>query len=464
MIKRRTSVEAPTLKSYFLFLTAISSIVLCGGGVARSAPHAGAQKQTGRMLVSVGGRDSELQRRFRSQHFLLHTDLPEGQALAQLARLESVVKFATEYWRKPSPGIIECYVVDNVSAWPDVALPHRLARVSMIHIGGATVTVPGNSQRSQPQRALFFARAGEGIAEHESVHAYCLQAFGATGPTWYKEGMAEVGCQFGNSSRGVRSPQSYVDYFHDVPRRTIRDIVNQGESTSGISRSLRGIADEQNSEGNEQQVPLASWTVEDSKKVHRARDLYRWNWSLCHFLCHNPNYASRFRRLGQSYLANHNDNFADAFADVNEQAEFEFKFFMQRIGAGYRVDLCSWDWTRHPRELHDRKRARVRLAADRGFQATSVMVSAGIKYDYCCRGKWRVDPDRPATDAAGTNSGRGRLIGVVQTGVELSKPFELGIGGVFTAPANGHLYLRCQDDWTKLADNSGRVLFTMRLE
>ena len=240
MIKSLAAANTPFHKPRFLLL-AIVTFLASGMNHGHSGPpeekRCSSTTLSARSCVCSGASC----RTYRSRHFLMHTDLSEEEALKQLDSLESVLQFATKYWRRPSPGLIECYVADDVSAWPDAALPHRLARVSIVHIGGATVAVPCELQGSESRRAMFYARAGEGIAEHESIHAYCLQAFGATGPTWYKEGMAEVGGRCGNDAAGVSCPPSYVDYFNVTPKRTVREIVNQGASTAGISRTLPQI-------------------------------------------------------------------------------------------------------------------------------------------------------------------------------------------------------------------------------
>lgn len=417
-----------------------------------------------KLVASASGCNGAVLRQYRSQHFLLNTDLSDDQARAQLASLESVVGFATDYWKRPSPGVIECYVADNVEAWPDAALPHPLARISMTHIGGATVTVPGGRSRKSRQRALFFARAGEGIAEHESVHAYCLQAFGSTGPTWYKEGMAELGCYCGQETNGVCVPPSDVEYFRNSPPRTIREIVGQGTSTADISRSLREIVSEELPEQLGRQVPLSSWTAEDNRKVEQAREWYRWNWSLCHFLCCNPNYAARFHRLGQSYVGDQAISFEDAFGDVLGQAEFEYAFFLQQLDVGYRVDLTSWDWATRSAKLPSHKKLRMKVLARGGYQATALSLTAGEEYRYHCKGKWSIDPHQNPTDADGAVRGGGRLIGVIQSESKLSEPIVLGTEGVFAAPTDGHLFVRCEDDWSALSDNTGSIVLTLRRE
>ena len=53
--------------------------------------------------------------------------------------------------------------------------------------------------------------------------------------------------------------------------------------------------------------------------------------------------------------------------------------------------------------------------------------------------------------------GEGKLIGVVMSDFRLTKPFKLGTDGEFVATASGKLYLRCNDNWNKLADNGGKI-------
>lgn len=447
-----------------IFILTIASMTAWELDSAQAESPQSHRKAAPKLVASAAGCNGAVLRRYRSKHFLLNTDLADDQAREQLAKLESVVGFATEYWKRPSPGVIECYVADNVEDWPDAALPHPLARISMTHIGGATVTVPNGRGRGSRQRALFFARYGEGIAEHESVHAYCLQAFGSTGPTWYKEGMAELGCYCGQDTHGVRVPLSYIDYFRVSPSRTIREIVRQGTSTADISRSLREIVSGELPEQRGRQIPLSSWTAADNLKVQQAREWYRWNWSLCHFLCRNPNYAARFRLLGQSYVGEQQRSFEEAFGDVAGQAEFEYAFFLQRIDVGYRVDLTSWDWATRPTKLPRHKKLRMRVMAKHGYQATALSLSAGEEYRYHCKGKWSIGSDRNPTDAGGSERGGGRLVGAIQNESELSEPFVLGSDGVFASPTDGHLFVRCEDDWAGLADNSGSITLTLRRE
>ena len=407
-------------------------------------------------------------RRYRSRNFLLHTDLPDAQAIDQLTRMESVLRFAEQYWRKPCPGVIECYVAKDVSRWLDGELPDQSARLSIEHIGGATISIPSRNRRSGPTRAVFCARADQQIAEHETIHAYCLQTFGTTGPTWYNEGMAEVARHRRGDDRGVVCPADYVDFFRKSEHRSIRDIVAQGNSTAQISRSLKNAAERPADDAQAATDVLMAWREEDDESIRSALQWYRWNWSLCYFLSHNPNHAGQFQKLGREFLTQPSSQTKTTlrrqFTQGIDRAEFEYRFFMQRFGIGYRVDLCSWDWRTRPRTLEESQSTLVQVSASRGYQSTAVALAAGTQYDYLSRGAWDVGPDSPPTDAAGSANGQGRLIGVVYQGAQLSEPFDLGTGGSFTAPASGHLFVRCQDHWTDLANNSGRIELTISLQ
>ena len=53
-------------------------------------------------------------------------------------------------------------------------------------------------------------------------------------------------------------------------------------------------------------------------------------------------------------------------------------------------------------------------------------------------------------------------MGVIFKDFKLGEPFELGTEGVFVAKEDGQLYVRCQDDWTSLSDNSGSIQFQVQ--
>lgn len=89
-------------------------------------------------------------------------------------------------------------------------------------------------------------------------------------------------------------------------------------------------------------------------------------------------------------------------------------------------------------------------------------VKKGEEYDYSAEGTWQTSKRGEPTGANGNEQGTGRLVGIVFNDYDLSEPFDLGDYGSFEAPADGNLFLRCNDKWHELEGNKGRM--TVRLK
>lgn len=389
-----------------------------------------------------------------SRHFVLHTDLPPGEAQAALTRMEAALEFAKGYWGAKPRGRIRCYLVHQQEKWRDAQLPHPLARISTGGIGGATVSEAIKVGRGARLEATIYASSAPGVVEHEVIHAYCLHAYGSTGPEWYKEGMAEVAAFRGDGVSGVRCPAERVQELRGAAPKSIAQIVNANGMTTSISNSLGTMV---NKSFVSRQVPLSEWTERDAANVRQARLDYFWSWALCHLLVHNPNYSERFNVLGDSLLLQRDDSFQRAFGGVEQEMEFEFRFFLRHVDLGYRADLAAWDWRTRFRSLQRGECVQRKVLAARGYQGSALNVAAGRTYAYQADGAWSTAAGGPTTDANGDARGQGRLMGAVLSDFTLSEPFPLGAQGTFVAPASGKLYLRCHDAWSGLADNQGEV-------
>ncbi len=398
-------------------------------------------------------------RQIRTANFLLHTDLSLDDAQPYLARMERTIDFAADYWRRSPHAPIECYLIHDLENWPESALPDRLARVIVGGIGGVTVTRPRGHRDSG--RALVYASSKRGVIEHEVLHAYCAQNFGALGPEWYKEGMAEMAAFGEIHEAGVRCPSERLAMLRAMPLRSNRQIRQNSPAVTRMSRSLQKLHVAHGSRPG--QVPLENWTAKDVESVQLLRDDYLWSWSLCHFLHHNPNYRDRFRMLGESYVTQPKDRFEQIFAPMANELCFEYEQFIRHIETGYRVDLCRWDWHCTFVPLRPGKIVTVRCEAARGWQPAEVWVTHGTPYAFRVRGEWSTEAEGElyapgARLPAAAPNGRGRLQAVVLDGFRLGEPFYLNAAqGTFVAPATGKLYLRCEDAWHELADNRGHV-------
>ncbi len=406
----------------------VIGLSLLAGGRAPSVALAGPEK---REATTDADREGGL-RTVRSKSFLITTDLSEEEARELLARLETMLRLVSAYWGRPHRGVIPMYVAKDFTRWPaeQVASMDRAGVQSIRRGGGLTVSetvVSGNAFRS---KATVYAVADRGTPQHEAVHAYCTHAFGTCGPVWYAEGMAEVGNYWQEQDdNSVQAPLQVIRFLKRSDPKPLQAIVDSRLQTSG-----------------------------DSWQNYASR------WALCHLLGHNPNYALRFKPLGLQLLnpTLRNVGFWQVYGTQAEEIDFEYRLLLQNLEPGYRVDLCRWDWKTKFRSPRGGRPVVSKIAADHGWQASRLCVTADATYEFATEGSWTIASGGVAIDANGSEEGAGKLIGVVFSDGQLSAPFALAAEGTFTAPASGDLFLRCQDGWGHLADNSGTI--TVRIK
>lgn len=392
---------------------------------------------------------------YGSQHLRLNTDLAAPSARALLTRLEATLRAVSRYWGRPPARRIQCYVVDDLDRWTADELPSRFARVVLQRVGGAIDVRPIHRGHHACYEAVLYATTQPGVAEHELVHAYCIQTFGRTGPEWYREGMAEIVTFRRGNQPAVRCPPELLRALHGAARgKTISEIIHGGRFTAPVSELILRM-DEGRS--GQRLKRLRAWRAADDQTVLRARESYYWAWALCYFLSNNPNYSARFQALGRGYLTGQDVRFDQVFGAVSDEMTFEFRQFIQNVENGYRVDLCHWDWTKQCSKIDCGHARSARVSAARGYQSTGLLVSAAEKYDFSTTGTWKTGKQRAAVTANGDQHRRGRLVGVVVHGGQLGEPFDLGARGSFVVPRAGRLYLRCRDNWNELSDNRGVV-------
>ena len=372
---------------------------------------------------------------YTSPHFLLHTDLSATDAKELLTRLETMLSLISAYWGKPPSGIIECYVVDDLSNWPEGSIPSAAGRAKIEAGAGVTITQRISQGKRFVAKAVVYASADRNTPQHEAVHAYCGQTFGETGPVWYSEGMAEMGSFWKKGETSVNCHQEIVKYLRNAEPKSLNSIVN-GEEFTGDS-----------------------WQN------------YAWRWALCHLLANNPNYSDRFRPLGLGLLSQQPVTFEQVYGPMATEICFEYLFFLKHFDIGYRVDLCAWDWKKKFKPLRTGT-ITTTVAANRGWQPTGANVTKGEKFDFSAEGTWKLTKAGEGVSADGM-TGRGKLVGLVMKDFALdgslkledylSEPIDLGTYGTFTAPQDGKLYLRCDDAWHELADNSGSIKVKLKL-
>lgn len=371
--------------------------------------------------VACGARD------VRSPHFLVHTDLSASEARQLIERLEVLLRLVSTYWGRPMQSVIECYVVRNLETFPVATMAP--AGVSAIEThGGITLMRTATDGRRYLAKSVVYANDRPEVVQHEAVHAYCHHSFGRTGPVWYSEGMAEMGHYWTEDDQAVRADAREIDFLRRHPPKSLSEILSPLEASG------------------------------DSWQNYASR------WALCHFLVHHPSYSSQFLGLGRGFLTGQDVSFEQTYGRAARELSFEYVFFLEHIGPGYRVDLCAWDWNKKFACLRPGRMITAPVAADRGWQPTGLTVSPGLQYEYAAAGSWRTAKESKLVDADGDDQGRGRLVGVLMKDCRLSREFELGAAGSFQWKSGGDLYLRCRGAWNELAEHSGRLAVKLKLQ
>ncbi len=388
---------------------------------------------------------------------IIHTDLSATSTNALADRVKSVLADVSAYWKRPVRGPLECFVVDDPGQWKDSQLPNPLARLVIARVEGATQARQVGHGIHARNIVRVFASSKKGVVEHEIVHAYCGQTFGVTGPLWYQEGMAQLFALGADRKQGVNCSAEMLQQLQSKSRMTIAQTLAGGQATRQL---FQQFSDKENRcAGLAGRISVADWNQGDERALEKIKQFYCWNWFLCHFLFHDTNYRTCFRKVGQAYLTRREDRFTTQFQPVWRELEFEYRFTLDHLVKGYRVDLCSWDWEKPFHELPFARSVRVRIVAARGYQATGVQVVAGRRYHYRTEGSW----SRARRSAAGgVEHVEGKCLeAVILHGDELTDPFALDCSGDFYAPCTGRLHVRCRTDWDCIADNEGGVVLVL---
>ncbi len=361
----------------------------------------------------------------RSKHFLFTTDISNRQVKILFDKLETMVTLMTAYFGRAPSGMMEGFVARDLSKWP-ASIPMDPGGIAKIREGaGVCISLTlGNKART-----VLYSCDDHGVVQHESAHAFCTMAFGSTGPTWLAEGVAEM-CQYWRGDETAVNADPYVvQYIKDCnPKRTLAQIAVPGR------------------------VPSGGWQD------------YAWRWALCHLLSRNPNYENRFKPLAIALMSKRPGvSFASVYGPVAKQISFEYDLFLQQFDNGYEARLCAWQWDRKFVSLRRGGRSKMKIAAKYGWQASGFKLKDGQSYDVAAQGEWKIAKQGAACSANGDAQGRGRLVGVIFDDYKLSKPIELGTRKSFVAPVAGNLYLRCLDDWHRLADNDGELTVHIRI-
>ena len=190
---------------------------------------------------------------------------------------------------------------------------------------------------------------------------------------------------------------------------------------------------------------------------------YAWSWAFCTFLSRHPRFAAEFQRVCQTWETETFPAVFDAFWKKHQLdivAEWEI----------FRDSLCyGWDLERGASVFEASPVGPLKVQADRGWQNTGLKVSAGQTLEITATGRvvlakntkpWESEPQGISLRYS---EGRpiGRLMGAVlrvepeKDGAGHWEYFDVGPAATIETKLAGRLFLRVNDRWNELADNSG---------
>ncbi len=294
---------------------------------------------------------------------------------------------------------------------------------------------------------------------HELVHWFMRARGQVDGPLWYLEGMAEflathkIGSD-GKVSFGVM-PDGAQGFENFGRIEMIQDDVRAGR--------LRTLSD-----------VMAIATRDDFQQT----EAYAWSWALCHFLGKHPSYRDRLRQLAGTALEGFSTAFEDAFKADRDLLQAEWPLFVTGLQYGYDLQRAAIDFQLGRPLVRAGALGQCDIAADRGWQSSGVLLEAGREYKITASGRFTLaqEPRPWVSESQGISfryfSGRplGMLIATIHNPVpstpaqaqSMLEEVAVGQSQRVAPTTGGTLYLRLNDSWSELADNTGSVRVEVR--
>ncbi len=321
-------------------------------------------------------------RELKGQHLTLYTDLPPGPAVDSLVDAfdqafdQWIDYFHVQITKRPTP-LVACLMRDKQRFVAAGLLPADLPAFDHAYFRGNRLWIFDQKDDYYRQHLLL----------HEGTHAFMNTMLGACGPPWFMEGIAELLATHAIENGKVVLNQFPVD-AEDVPGWGRVELVRDALA-AGRRMSIDDILDY-------------------DARAHEEVEPYGWCWAIAAFLDGHPRYQKRFRDLARHPdPKDFNDRFRKAFETDRQQLAEEWQLFVAHLEYGYDLAREAIDF--RPGRPLPASGAKVKLAADRGWQSAGVTLEAGKTYHVRATGRFAVaaDPRPGRAVPRGSRSGTG---------------------------------------------------------
>lgn len=396
-------------------------------------------------------------RRLAGKRLVLYTDLPARREIDELPELFDQAYpawckfFGVEPAQPDRWQAVGCLIADKARFERAGLLPNALPKFA----NGYSV---GRCLWLFDQTSPYYRRH---LLLHEGAHAFMDTVLESGGPPWYVEGLAELlgthRWQEGKLALGVVPKNS-----DETPRLGRIEMI-QKAFAAGKALDLGQV-------------------LAFGPQAHLEVEPYAWCWAAATLLDRSPDTHDRFRAMARSASPK---DVPKTLAAVDPggalQLAERWQVFMADLDYGY-------DFNRNQADLRPSNApplaapATAILQADRGWQNTGLHLQGGRHYRIAARGRFQVATEADPLAAGGppaiwwSEAGgvtlryhRGRPLGELLAAIRpndfdpaqeltpLAHPQPVGLGGEFTPPRSGTLFLKINDAPGELADNAGSL-------
>ncbi len=390
--------------------------------------------------------------RYESKHLVLFTDIDPEQAKGLPAFFDQAYDALVEYFGPPPPAKdgseyqLTGYLMQVRERFRQAGMLPKEAEFQ--HGKNA-----GYEFWMDDQEFDYYRRH---LLVHEGTHCFMMareEKSGQSLPLWYLEGTAEL---FGTHSIDEKGKAT----FRAMPDKLERflgferiEMVRKAIDT-GRFRSVRGVIELTN----------------DEFTRDRAGP-YAWSWAFCKFLDTHPRYQKRFRELGQHLVGDEfGELMQESFAPDKDVLWAEWEQFARTLEYRYDIPRSAIAFEKGTPLIVGETRE-LPIRADIGWQSSKIWLEADTDYEISATGKVVLQKALKQSDSEAEGisiyyaSGRpiGRLLGAIQATEppdeqgrgSLRDVLDLGKSRTIRPTIAGTLYLRVNESWGDLADNTG---------
>ncbi len=397
-------------------------------------------------------------RRSQSKHLDLITDLPEAEIPSEF---HTVFEQAIGQWgeffavdsRRFTEWQVTCFLIVDESKFQRAKLFPGIGHLPQGKLppGGWQY---GNQIWVRHQPGPYYTRH---MLLHEATHAFVAFNFGALGPPWLAEGLAEYLAVHrwadGRLQLAARvTNKDELPYWGRV--KLIRDAYQ-----SGAPKSLLDVM----------KLPPSAFPFVES---------YAWSWAAVSLYANHPQlrapFLAQIQKLGQMTDTQWNRELLQAVPLNKNQLEAQWQVDTTALHYGHDFERTAIQW--RDANVTDQIEYQWTLPADGAWHATGLRLTAGewevtahgsYQLAECDAGPWIAQPDGITIRYA-----QGAPLGQVQWALqgdpailqgmsELTKPQAVGSRAVLRSTGE-ELFLRVNDWPNQLEDNQGQVAIVLR--